>query len=89
MIGDHTSLASIFNLGGPDLIIIVVILAFWVAVIGGIVLLVRFLTRRNSTGEANTSTPQTRLEQIQALRSSGAINDLEYEEQRKRILSEV
>ena len=82
------SLASFSNLAGPDLIIIFFVLAFWGGIIAGIVFLVRFFTRRNATTNTN-ATPEQRLQRLDSLRSSGSITESEYQEQRRRILSQV
>ncbi|MEA3189096.1 MAG: hypothetical protein QOD99_2926 [Chthoniobacter sp.] len=81
-------LANFYNLAGPDLIVIFFVLAFWFGLIAGIVLLVRFLVRRKTDDRA-TNKPEQRLQQLESLRSSGSITDSEYQEQRRRILSQV
>jgi hypothetical protein len=80
-------ISSLFNVGGPDLLIIL-LLAFIILGIFAIIRVVRFMARPKSTS-LMSSTPEERLRKLESMRSSGTITDNEYQEQRRRILSEV
>lgn len=77
---------SLYNLAGPDLIAIFLVLAFWAVPIAAVVVLIRWLKRRSGR---HAPTPGQRLQTLESLRQSGAITEDEYREQRQRIVSEV
>jgi hypothetical protein len=63
-------------------------IAFWGVIIGGNVLLFRFLVRKKTSSHP-AATPEERLEKLVSMRSAGSITEGEYQEQRRRILSEI
>ena len=81
-----THLASFGNLFGPDMIIIVGLQ--FVAVIVVIFLLVRYLTRRG-TAQQTGNQPEARLGKLDAMHRNGLLSNEEYEQQRRRILTEI
>jgi predicted membrane protein len=87
---------SLFNLAGPDLIIIFLILGMLVAAVLAVVGIVVFVTRRGRRPTPNSPPPlpvatscADRIEQLDELRKKQLISELEYEEQRRRILSGI
>ncbi len=54
----------------------------------GLILIVRFFVRM-STSDQSGSTPEARLQKLDSMRGSDAITEAEYQEQRRRILSQV
>jgi hypothetical protein len=86
-------IASLFNLGGPDLIIILLMLVLMAAPVVGIVLLVIYLNRRKPA-QPPPSLPMAasvaeRLKHLEQLKQQSLISDTEYEEQRSRIITGV
>jgi hypothetical protein len=63
-------------------------IVFWGVLIGGNLLLARFLSRKKTSGHPTTTTDE-RLQKLDSMRNAGSITDGEYQEQRRRILSEV
>lgn len=96
--------ASILNLAGPDLIIILLILALLGIPIGIVIVMVltgrgAFSTRKNTSPSApppmvpppvpRPASVSERLEQLNLLREKNLITQEEFEEQRRRIIREV
>jgi len=94
-----TSFASLFSflgpIGGPELIVLLIIgflLFIPVAIIIGLVL---YLNRKSSTPTAPPMPPaapsstQARLTELESLKSRNLISESEYEEKRKQILGEM
>ena len=78
-------LGSFSNIMGLDgLVIFLIQIAFVV----GLVLLVRFFVRK-SASERSGGTTESRLAQLEAMRSGRTITEAEYQEQRRRILSQI
>lgn len=89
-------LASLFNLAGPDLLIILIIFAIIgipiFLVLGGV-----FSSGRSSSAPPPPAPPQPpripstseRLQRLDQLKQQGLITDVEYEEQRRRILESI
>ena len=80
-------IASLFNLAGPD-VLIILLFAFLVISIVVVISIVRFLPRSQSNKLA-PSTPEERLRKLDSMLSTGAITESEYQRQRIRIVSEI
>ncbi len=80
------SLGSFSNLFGPDMMIIAGL--EFVAVIVVIFFVVRFFNRRG-TSQQTGNPPEARLGKLDALRRNGLVTNEEYEQQRRRILTEL
>jgi hypothetical protein len=90
-------LASFFNLAGPDLIIILFIL-FMLGLPIGCVLYARGYLGGNARSAPRSPSPSgpppipsvaDRLQKLELLRQQGHISEVEYEEQRQRILNSI
>ena len=83
--------ASFFNLAGPDVIILAIILIFLLAFLaGGVALLVFVFGRSRKTAPPPLrpdASVDARLQQLEQLKQKNLISDAEYEEQRRRIIS--
>jgi hypothetical protein len=89
-------LGSLYNLAGPDLIIILVILVLLAAPLAGLVLLFQFLGQRKSAPpQAASSIPPplpaqlsiaARIRQLDQLKEQNLITQAEYDEQRGKII---
>jgi hypothetical protein len=86
-------MASMFNLVGPDLIIIAVILIFLVAFVGGGIALLVYVFGRSRKAAPPPLPPDAsvdaRLRELEQLKQKNLISEAEYEEQRRRIISGV
>ena len=86
-------MASMFNLAGPDLIILAVILIFLVAFIGGGIALLVYVFGRSRKAAPPPLRPDAsvdaRLRELEQLKQKNLVSDAEYEEQRRRIISGV
>ena len=86
-------MASLFNLAGPDLIIIAVILIFLVAFVGGGIALLVYVFGRSRKATPPPLRPDAsvdaRLRELEELKQKNLVSDAEYEEQRRRIISGV
>ncbi len=71
-------------MGWDVLIIVVVPVVIYGLPIIGLVLLVRYLARQKVV-----TPPEQRLQKLDALRGAGSITEAEYQDQRRRVLSEI
>lgn len=84
--------ASLFNLAGPDLLIILIMAFGAIAVIGVLIMGGSFISRRSSQPPPPippVGSASDRLRQLDELKQKGSISDAEYEEQRHRILNSI
>ena len=81
-------LSSFGNLFGPDAIIIFLILLILGVPTIGVIALVLYLCRRESTKRPPLTTAE-RLHELELLKQQNLVSDAEYEEQRRRIISGV
>ena len=89
----HLLIASVFNLAGPDLIIILMILVLLGVPAAGVIVLLIYLNSRKSAATPpplpTTASAAERLQQLEKLREQKLVSDVEYEEQRRRIVSGI
>jgi hypothetical protein len=81
-------IASLVNLAGPDLILLFFFVLIPFGAVGGLVLLVVFLLAKWKAAPPPFSTTEARLRELGELKQRNVISEAEYEEQRRRILSE-
>ncbi len=83
------SIPSAFVLGGPEILVILFLLAVPV----GIVLLILFIVNKTQRPglmpPIAPATPEQRLRELDALKTQNLISDEEYETKRQEILGEV
>ena len=87
-----TLTASLFNLAGPDFIIILVIFILMGVPLIPIVLLVMYLSHRKSAQPPPLPTAASvadRLQKLENLKQQKLVSDTEYEEQRRKIISGI
>jgi hypothetical protein len=77
------SVALIPRFSLPEFFAVATILAIDAAVVVGVILLIRFFIRNRSV------TPELRLRKLDTLLSEGLITEAEYQDQRRRILSNI
>jgi len=83
--------AFIGPIGGPELIMILVVLVLLAIPIATVVILVTYFGSRNKPSQLNTppASVQSRLAEIDALKSKNVITEMEYEEKRKKIIGNI
>jgi len=82
------SIASLLNLAGPDLIVVLFTLLVVIGIpVAVVVILVRVFNRKGQTGGAGTV--EGRLRKLDELKAKGTITNDEYISQRQRIISQV
>jgi hypothetical protein len=86
-------MASLYNLAGPDLIILAVILIFLLAFVGGGIALLVYVFGGSRKAAPPPLRPdasvEIRLRELEQLKQNNLVSEAEYEEQRRRIISGV
>jgi hypothetical protein len=90
---DSPLVAAMFNLAGPDLLVIFLVLLLTAAPVIGIVALVYYLGRRNSPPRPpplqHVRPAAERLAELDRLKEQSLLSEAEYGEQRRKIISGI
>ena len=83
-------LGFVGGLGGPEIVVLLVIVGFPIAIVFIVLAVVRASKKTGGPPPiARENTTQARLNELEALRTSGAITESEHEEKRGKILNDL
>lgn len=88
---ETTAFLGIFGLGAPELIIVFIVLGFLAVLLTIIISVVKYSNSRSKHPALPPplTSAQSRLAEIDSLRSKNMISDSEYAEKRKQIINDI